>query len=194
VIGGPADLATGPVTRGAVRVQGPVGHDGPDDPVFRWWLRRAGPVPAPAAGWLELLRAERAAGLRPARVVVLPLDLGEHEHFLCRWWWPLTVEAGEDVVVVDPGDGPVPDGPTGDFWVVDDARVVVIDHDRAGRFRGTRAVDPVRAAAFVDLLHRLVAVAEPFGRWRARTDSGRCRGLLGAAHRRSAAPVGLPAR
>lgn len=177
MIGGAADLGTGCITRSAVRVQGPACRPGPGDSVLRWWRSgRRGPIPAPAVGWLELVRAECAAGIRLSRIVVLARGPAEHQDLLVEWWLPQLVAAGEHVSVVDPDDGAVPDGPD-DFWLVDGTRVVRLDHDDAGGFSAATIASPARAIAAQRRLSRLRAVAEPFGSWSARTGGGRYRGL-----------------
>jgi hypothetical protein len=181
VIGGAADLATGPITRSAVRVQGPAGRPGSDDPVLRWWRSgRRGPVPAPAAGWLALVRAECAAGVQLSRIVVLAQEAADHQDLLVRWWLPQLVAAGEQVWVLDPEDHRIPGGQE-DFWLVDGIRVIHLDHDRSG---GLAAATTTGAAGTVlarRRLDRLRALAESFDDWRARTGTGRVRGLFGPA-------------
>lgn len=179
MIGGAADLATGLVTRTAVRVQGPAGRPRPGDAALHWWRSgRQGPVPARAVGWLELVRAECAAGVELSRIVVLAHGAAAHQDLLVGWWLPQLVDAGEHVSVVDPRDGAVPGGPD-DFWLVDGARVVRLDHDGDGDFAGATTAGPADATAARLRLSRLRAVAEPFDTWRARTGAGRCRGVLG---------------
>jgi hypothetical protein len=131
-------------------------------------------------GWLALVRAECAAGVQLSRIVVLARDAAEHQDLLVQWWLPQLVSAGERVRVLDPADHRIPGGQE-DFWLVDGIRVIHLDHDRTG---GLVAATTTGAASTVlarRRLDRLRAIAEPFDGWRARTDGGRVRGLLGPA-------------
>jgi hypothetical protein len=90
----------------------------------------------------------------------------------CEWGYAPNVEAGEDVLILDAGEAGISDGDVarltrcGDFWLIDDADVVVMHYGPDGQFLGAERAEDV--APFQDVAKLARSRAEPFAAWWAR--------------------------
>ena len=111
--------------------------------------------------WLARVRHFRQTGRWIGRVHVLrrPLtDYLKYEFAVYR----RTVEAGEDVRILDLTDQPDPGLPAQDFWLFDDSTVVRMDYDADGTQLGRELLEGVDPAPYVAWKHLALEHAEPF--------------------------------
>ena len=138
--------------------------DDDGDDYHRWMRGEHEPTWERKQPWLDVLRADRAAGRDRRRVRVFSHDMTGYERYACHWGYALNGPAGEDIRVLHHGEHPLPaDLPAVDFWTVDNDRAVVMNYDSRGDFLdATLVADPTRFLAARD---RAWAVAEPFDQW-----------------------------
>jgi hypothetical protein len=122
--------------------------------------------------WLDRLRSERERGLQRSRVRLVTHPVTDYTRFECEWGYAPNVEVGEQVLILDTGEAAVSDAAVerlkecGDFWLIDDAHVVVMHYGPDGQFVGAeRAEDVARYRAIAQLARE---PAEPFAAWWAR--------------------------
>ena len=111
--------------------------------------------------WLARVRHFRQTGRWIGRVHVIrqPLtDYLKYEFAVYR----RTVEAGEDVRILDLTDQPDPGLPAQDFWLFDDSAVVRMDYDADGTQLGRELLEGVDPAPYVAWKHLALEHAEPF--------------------------------
>jgi hypothetical protein len=122
--------------------------------------------------WLERLRSERERGLRRSRVRLVTHPVTDYTRFECEWGYAPNVEAGEEVLILDAGEAAVSAMDVerlkqcGDFWLIDDADVVVMHYGPDGQFVGAERAGDV--ALYQDIARLARAPAEPFAAWWAR--------------------------
>jgi hypothetical protein len=73
-----------------------------------------------------------------------------------------TVEAGEDVRILDLTDQPNPGLPAQDFWLFDDTAVVRMDYSPDGTQLGRELLEDVDPAPYVAWKRLALEYAEPF--------------------------------
>jgi len=157
------------------------GYDVTDDgPNWRLWQEGAAePDPAWKEPWLDTLRREHRAGLRASRVRIFGKHLTDYERFECHFGYALNGPAGEEIGVLRAGEHAIPgDLIVQDFWLVNDAHVIVMRYDEAGRFLRGDLLDDDAAPRYVATRRAAQLAAEPFDTWWARHPE---------LHRRSAA-------
>jgi hypothetical protein len=144
-----------------------VDSDGDD---FRRWLAgEAEPTWERKNGWLQVLRDERAAGLRTSRVRVMSEHPTDYERYESEWGYAINGRAGEDIRVWHLAEHPLPaDIVRRDFWMVGDDDVLVMHYDRAGRFEGGSVAPAQDIPLYRHTRDVLWAGAEPFEQWWAR--------------------------
>ena len=111
--------------------------------------------------WLMRVRHFRRTGRWIGRVHVIrrPLtDYLRYEFAVYR----RTVEAGEDVRILDLTDRPNPGLPPQDFWLFDDTAVVRMDYDSDGTQLGRELLEDVDPAPYVTWKRLALEHAEPF--------------------------------
>lgn len=111
--------------------------------------------------WLARVRHFRQTGRWIGRVHVIrrPLtDYLKYEFAVYR----RTVEAGEDVRILDLTDQPDPGLPAQDFWLFDDSAVVRMDYDADGTQLGRELLEGIDPAPYVAWKHLALEHAEPF--------------------------------
>lgn len=116
--------------------------------------------------WLQTVRDATAAGKVMQRVRLICGSMTEYQRFECEWGYPDNEQAGEDIRILElaSGDGLV-GMPDHDFWLFDDAIVVRLEYDEAGRFlRPVAASDP---APYRRCRDEVVARAVAFRQYRA---------------------------
>lgn len=99
--------------------------------------------------WLERVAREHAQGVRRYRVHVVESPLSDYLRYECEWGYAYTAAAGEEIYILDVGETPAPEGlPDHDFWIFDDAHVVVMDYDDADIFRGAEVLPEAELARY----------------------------------------------
>ncbi|MEU3251407.1 DUF6879 family protein [Streptomyces sp. NPDC006997] len=117
------------------------------------------------AGWVKQLRSLTGAGKRVYRVHILRRPLTDYLRFELGWGYQKNMSGGEEFFVLDVTDrrNPLPDVP--DFWLFDSESVAVMNYDGAGKYLGSEALPPERAAEFAGYRDTALAHAEPFTEW-----------------------------
>ncbi|MGH3765993.1 MAG: DUF6879 family protein [Pseudonocardiaceae bacterium] len=111
--------------------------------------------------WLVRVRHFRRTGRWIGRVHVIrrPLtDYLRYEFAVYR----RTLEAGEDVRILDLTGQPDPGLPAQDFWLFDDLAVVRMDYDRDGTQLGRELLEDVDPAPYVAWKRLALEHSEPF--------------------------------
>jgi hypothetical protein len=143
--------------------------DSDGDDFARWLAGEPEPTWERKNAWLQVLRDERAAGLRSSRVRVVSEVLTDYERYAAEWGYALNAEAGEEIRVWHLADHPLPPGIMNhDFWLVGDDHVLVMHYDDIGRFEGASEPTPNLIPRYRHTRDVLWAGAEPFGAWWAR--------------------------
>jgi hypothetical protein len=140
-----------------------------DDQDFHRYL--AG-EPAPEASckeeWLQVLRAEAAAGKHSRRVHVVTGPLSDYLRYEFEWGYVYNAAAGEDIRILDlsgrrlAGAGPLLHQ---DFFIIEDEWVLRMQYDHAGRYIGTAVVTGETVAGYVELREAIWDAAQPFAPW-----------------------------
>ncbi len=141
-----------------------VGSDGGD--VARYLAGEPEPDPERKRPWLDALRNEAARGLYRHRVHVLTSPLNAYLRYECEWGYAPNTAASEDIRILDLAERPLPDAVVDhDFWLLDDAHVLRMHYDDAGRFLyGSLVAEPL-VGLYRAARNAAWAVAEPFGTW-----------------------------
>jgi hypothetical protein len=130
---------------------------------------RGEPSMAERRPWLARIRAESQSGIVNQRVHVLSTPLTDYLRFEAAWGYAHNSAAGEDIRIIDLSERPAPAGlPDHDYWLIDDAHVIRMHYDDAGRFTGADPVDPAELPVYQQAKAMALAAAEPFGTWWAR--------------------------
>jgi hypothetical protein len=111
--------------------------------------------------WLVRVRHFRHTGRWIGRVHVINRPLTD---YLCYEFavYRRTVEAGEDVRILDLTDQPNPGLPAQDFWLFDDTAVVRMDYSPDGTQLGRELLEDVDPAPYVAWKRLALEYAEPF--------------------------------
>lgn len=150
--------------RQEVRDQYDVPSDGGD--FARYLAGEADPDPAVVGPGREWLRDQCRRGRAVRRVRVLYGPLSRYLRYECEWAYTRSVDAGEDIRVLDLVEQDPPAGLIGEeFWLLDRLRTVVMRYDHAGRFRHGQAVEGPEAGPWVACRDAVWGAAEPFTRW-----------------------------
>src|SRR3954451_18350582 len=144
-----------------------VGTDGDD--FSRWLAGEPEPTWERKNPWLQVLRDERADGLRSSRIKVMSARPTDYERYAAEWGYALNVPAGEDVRIWDLSQHPLPaDIVHRDFWLLGEDQVLVMHYDAHGRFEGASTPRPAEVPRYRHTRDVLWAGAEPFEPWWAR--------------------------
>lgn len=136
------------------------------DDYHRWVAGEPEPTWERKNRWLDVLRAERAAGKVSSRVRILTEHLTDYERYSCEWGYALNAAAGEDIRVLRRGEHTISGVIERDFWVVDDDHAVVMIYGKGGRFEGAKIMPDV--FPWIAARDTAWAAAEPFPAWWAR--------------------------
>lgn len=129
------------------------------------------PDRAAKAGWLTRIRTDADAGRIWRRIRLVEPPLTDYVRYACEWGYTDNTDAGEQVRVLDLSDAPVGARVLvgiGDFYVLDDTRIVAMRYDEAGVFTGADPVDGPYAEVYRAAVRAAWSNAEPFDRWWAR--------------------------
>jgi hypothetical protein len=136
------------------------GSDGED---FRRYMRGEAD-PTEGKSWQDHIRADTAARKTWTKLhIVHGPRLSDYERYEFDWGFRYTVDAGEQVRILQVGQDDLVDFP--DFWVVDRQHVVVSIYDSSDRFTGARIVTGPDAATYRALAQVLWHDAQPFAAW-----------------------------
>lgn len=134
---------------------------------FRLWL--AGEQPAKKdRDWPKLVASATASGKSMQRVRIIRV-MTDYLRFELSWGYPDNVAAGEDIRILElrPSESLV-DMPNEDYWLFDDAIMVRLEYDGAGRFLRAVAVrDPAQVRRCCRWRDAVMARAMPFDSYRA---------------------------
>lgn len=117
--------------------------------------------------WLDVLRAEKEAGILEHRVRVLRSPLNDYIRYECEWGYVPNSGAGEEIHVLDLAERDLPTVLVDhDFWLIDDKYPLRMHYSETGEFVGAHLVDNVEL--YQKARDAALAAAEPFERWWAR--------------------------
>lgn len=111
--------------------------------------------------WLVRVRHFRQTGRWVGRVHVISRPLTDYLRYEFAVY-RRTVEAGEDVRILDLTDRPDPGLPAQDFWLFDDSTVVLMDYDSDGIQLGRELLEDIDPAPYVGWKRLALQHAEPF--------------------------------
>jgi hypothetical protein len=119
--------------------------------------------------WLTRVRRFRETGRWIGRVHVLSRPLTDYLRYEFAVYRH-TVEAGEDVRILDVTDQPNPGLPTHDFWLFDETTVVRMDYAPDGTQLGRELLDGVDPAPYIQWKQLALEHAEPFTQYYAKRE------------------------
>ena len=117
--------------------------------------------------WLVRVRHFRATGRWIGRVHVVRHPLTDYLRYEFAVY-AHTVQAGEDVRILDLTGHGDPDLPAQDFWLFDDSRVVRMDYDADGHQLGRELLTEIDPAQYVTWKQRALELSVPFLDYRAK--------------------------
>jgi hypothetical protein len=115
--------------------------------------------------WAETIRRNVAAGKTMQRLKVVRRPFTDYTRFLFAWAIPGNVEAGEDYRIVDVTDQAV-NIPEQDFWLFDDATVVLLNFHSDGSFLDHELADGAELEKYLTWRNLALSEAVPFGDYR----------------------------
>ena len=132
----------------AFRLEALTSYNVPEDAAAlrQYGAGAAAPPPGFMSDWQDLVRSASAKGRTMSRVHVVPQSLTPYLKFEVEWGYPGSVEAGEDVRILQtdrPANAFKSNWPASDFWLFDDETVALMNYDADGSFVGaTITTDP----------------------------------------------------
>lgn len=142
--------------------------DSDQDNVRRYLAGEDGPSWAQGDDWMDYLAQEQDAGIRRYRVHIVASPIGDYLRYECEWGYVYTSQAGEEIYILDIAETPrpvdLPEG-IGDFWLYDDADVVLMHYDDDGRFIDAEALPQTETPRFRRYRDAALAAATPFATW-----------------------------
>jgi hypothetical protein len=112
-------------------------------------------------GWCATVQKAVARGAVVRRVRLVDTPMNDYQRFEFEWSYPHNEQAGEQIFMIE--DSPVVRGPVSyedDFWLFDDATVVLLRYNSRGKFLGVESVED--AERYCRMRDRLIAKAQPF--------------------------------
>jgi hypothetical protein len=94
--------------------------------------------------WCATVHKAVARGATVKRVRMVEGPLNDYQRFEFAWSYPYNEQAGEQISVIE--DSPFVRGPVSyedDFWLFDDATVVLLRYNSRGKFLGVRSADDI---------------------------------------------------
>jgi hypothetical protein len=107
--------------------------------------------------WLKLVHGHCRSGRRMQRVHIVSQPLTDYCRFELTMYLS-SVAVGEEIRIIERGQLPELDGMREDFWLFDNAAVIVLDYDDHGRFLGTKEAKDLtiyRGVARITLTHSI---------------------------------------
>ncbi|GHH79862.1 hypothetical protein GCM10018793_33510 [Streptomyces sulfonofaciens] len=117
------------------------------------------------SGWVEELRSHTENGKRVHRVHIVSRPLTDYLRFELGWGYRKNMTGGEEFSILDVTDRLNPLAGVPDFWCFDSESVAVMNYDGAGKYLGSKALEPERVAEFTRYRDTALAHAEPFTEW-----------------------------
>lgn len=114
--------------------------------------------------WLKRVRHFRATGRWIGRVHVLTRPLTDYLRYEFAVYRH-TVQAGEDIRILDLSNGSNPDLPSYDFWLFDESFVVHMNYDDHGKQVDRELLDGVDPAPYVEWKRSALACAQPYAEY-----------------------------
>lgn len=111
--------------------------------------------------WLTRIRHYRQTGRWIGRVHIISRPLTDYLRYEFTVY-RRTVQAGEDVRILDLTDQPNPGLPAQDFWLFDDTAIVRMDYDPDGIQLGRELLEDANPAPYVAWKQLALEYAEPF--------------------------------
>lgn len=97
--------------------------------------------------WQRLVRDIRSSGRSIGRVHIVPDELTDYLRFELTCAYPSSVDAGEDVRILDRATADALGLPEAeDYWLFDDERSALLHYGDGGEFLGVEFVGPERVA------------------------------------------------
>lgn len=150
--------------RQEVRDQYDVPSDGGD--FARYLAGEAHPDPAIVGPWRGWVHDQCRRGRAVRRVRVLYRPASRYVSYECEWAYTRSIDAGEDIRILDLVEQDPPAGLIGEeFWLLDRSRAVVLCYDHPGRFRHGQTAEGADASRWVACRDAVWAAAEPFTQW-----------------------------
>ncbi|MFC9085946.1 DUF6879 family protein [Nocardiopsis dassonvillei] len=112
--------------------------------------------------YLLRVRDHVERGRRIRRVHTLTSPLGDHLRFQFEWGYAFSVQAGEEVNILDFATTPDPGLPRQDFWLFDDTRVVLMHYAADGTQTGRELLEGADPAPYVAYKNLALEHAVPF--------------------------------
>ena len=114
--------------------------------------------------WLNVLRAEKEAGILEHRVRVLRTPLNDYIRFECEWSYVPNTQAGEEIHILNLTERELPrEVVDHDFWLIDDKYPIRMHYSEAGEFIGAEPADDLEL--YRRARDTALAVSEPFKQW-----------------------------
>lgn len=112
--------------------------------------------------YLLRVRDHVESGRRIRRVHTLTSPVGDHLRFQFEWGYAFSVQAGEEVNILDFATTPDPGLPRQDFWLFDDTRVVLMHYAADGTQTGRELLEGADPAPYVAYKNLALEHAVPF--------------------------------
>jgi Family of unknown function (DUF6879) len=121
--------------------------------------------PLAASRWNTQMAAHVAAGRTWAKVHVLRDPTAGYFRYAAEWSWPNSSARGQDVRILDLVGRPQPaDVPDADYWVIDDA-VVVMHYDAEGVWQHAELLPPAGSSGYLTGIAAALERSVPFRAW-----------------------------
>ncbi|MCP2334812.1 hypothetical protein FHU30_000137 [Actinomadura rupiterrae] len=132
-----------------------------EDEEFRVWRETGRLDVSEDDPWLTRVRHFRRTGRTIGRVHVITRPLSDYLRFEFAFY-PHSCEAGEDVRILDVTNRPDPVAGAQDFWLFDDARVVLMNYAEDGAQTSRELLDGIDPGPFVEVKRQALAHSVPF--------------------------------
>jgi hypothetical protein len=136
---------------------------------FALWTETGRVFVDPDDPWLVRVRNFRSTGRTIGRVHVVTRPLSDYLRYEFAFY-EHTVQAGEDVRILDASDHPDHGISHQDFWIFDESAVVRMEYDISGRQIGREFLEGVDPAPYVEQKRRALDLAVPFLDYKARLE------------------------
>jgi hypothetical protein len=112
--------------------------------------------------WLDTVAQAVQAGKSVQRVHVVTSPLSAYIRYEAEWGYVFNVQAGEDIRILDLATTPDPGLPTQDFFLFDDAHVVLMHYRDDGTQIGRELLDTADIMRYVEWKRLALETSTPF--------------------------------